>query len=452
MRQITITIYPRLNTNDNTYIFNSQQSNYEALSLTNKTVNASYEFISLELNYSIQSSNVTSVLILGITEKPNVANILRSGQPIEITENGATVFQGQILAINYKLQAINNNEGGYYAILTLCPSIFQLTLLPMLFDPIQKGQIDNLLNIDTTLILAGGVGQEVDPNALTAYMESNTDFFTFFNRNIQAYDLPSTLFLMSEAGSLRDNVLRSSIDVANVVFYQREDGTLIIRQLDASLLAPFNIDLANNVDINVLGVLSFDYHDRAALTPAVVGNYSILSPDLGVAANVVNNYISIKPNPQFYPRVQQLQNTGWFSGILGHTPINNNIVSNPTMQKFLTGLQTTIDQYLISSGQIGAAQDFITAYQTLLTAKEAGQMLTNYATLEFTITPDDPYYVDQTNQYLLGKCININNCELSAGIIATYTRTYSKSGTHYSFNVVPIGSITGFWGTSGYFE
>ncbi len=449
MRLLTITIYARPNTTDNTYTFNSLNL-LSTILVSSTDVSRVYQFNSMNLNYSILTSTITSILILTMDVPMTQLNVLRSGQPIEITDNGNTIFQGILLTPQYQMLPVHEDgsSGGMLVVFTLAPSIYQLSLLPMLFDPTQKTQIDSLLGIDTSTILVGQVGQQVSTQLLLDYMITNTDFADFFDKTIEYDGLPDNVFLMATAGQSRDSVLRSSIDFTNTVFYQQEDGELIIRPLDATIKAPFIINITNDTQSDGFpGLLEYTYTDNAASTPAIISNYNILSPALGVVSNASANYLSYKPNPVYFTRIQQLQSTGWFSGVLGNTPINNNIVNNPSVQAFLGGLQTQPDQYMISSSQVGAKQNFITAYQALITGKAMGQALTTYSNLECQISLDDQYFptTTSTNYLLLGKCVDILNCDMKAGIIGAYSRNYSPAGSYINLNIVPLGSITGYW-------
>ena len=345
------------------------------------------------------------------------------------------------------LRISGDSKGNMLVTLTLCPSIYQLTLLPMIFDNTQKTQIDKLLGIDTNTFLIGNATQQVSTASLLSYMISNTDFSTNFNGTIEA-TLPETVYLMASAGQTRDSILRSSIDFTNSVFYQAENGDWIIRQLDSTIGANFLLNITNDTQSAGLpGILSYSYTDNSPLIPAIFSNYNIIQAGLGIGSNASNVYLSYKPNPLFYPRIKQLQDNGWFSGELGHTPINNNIINNPSTASYLNGLQQSTSQYILSSSQEGAQQNFIAAYQALLTGKEIGKSLTNYSTLECLLSLDDEYLTLNTEnpQLLLGYCVDILNCDMTSGIIAAYSRNYSSAGSFISLNIAPLGSITGYW-------
>lgn len=451
MRRILISVYPRPNAvdlqgnPDNSYVFNSQDR---------INPDSSYQFFSMVLNYSIQSSSVTSMLVLTMNEPPDLTNVLRSGQPVEIVDNGDTVFQGVILSARYKLLPIGEGSQGQMALLiTLAPSIYQLVNTPMIFDANQAQQVANLTGINVQNILAGGIAQNVSSDSLINYMISNTDYNSFFGNNINVEDLSTNVFVMAEAGQTRDSVLRASIDFNNVVLFQAENGLINIRQLDSTIPAPFNVDLTNqfndtdsNNDTPTVSMLNYDYIENAASTPSIVSNYNMISPNLAVSNNASANILSYKPNPNFYPRVAQLATTGWFVGEIGQTQINDNVVTDPTVAKILSGYQTMVDQYMIGSPQFGAANSSTTAYQALLTGKQLGQALINYSILEGTISLDDQNISIQQNMgSVLGTIIKIQNCEMQSGVIATCSREYSAMGSYLSFNALPLGSITGYW-------
>lgn len=451
MRRILISIYPRPNAidltgnPDNFYMFNSDDK---------LDSNSTYEFMGMSLNYSLQSSNVTSMLVLSMNEPPDLTNIIRSGQPIEIVDNGDIVFQGIILSPKYRLLPIGDNgQGGMFLYATLAPSIYQLASTPMIFDSNQAQQVSQLTGINVQNLLAGNVSQNTTSESFINYMISNTDYSTFFDHEINVADLSSTIFVMAQAGQTRDSVLRSSIDFNNVVLYQAEDGVINIRQLDSTIAAPFNVDLTNqfndtetNNATPTVPMLYYDYTENAATTPSIVSNYNMLSPNLGIANAVSANILTYKPNPQFFPRVDQLAKTGWFVGEIGQTQINDNIITDPSLAKIVSGYQELTDKYMISSPQFGAADPNTTSYQILLTGKQLGQALTNYSILEGTISLDDQNISIQQNMgAVLGTIIKIQNCDMQSGIIATCTRNYSTAGSYLTFNAVPLGSITGYW-------
>lgn len=446
MRNLQITVFARPNTNDNTFSFlsNSATANPGQEDQT-------YAFISAMLNYSVQGSSVTSTVIFSMNTPLSGTNVIRSGQPIKIMDGADEIFEGQIIPKYQSLPISDNGRGGLYLIATLIPSIFQLTVTPMVFDSNQAQQINSLLGIDLATILAGNVAQQVATSDLLSYIVTNTDYKNIFQKTISPQNLPASVFLMATAGQSRDMVLRASIDFTNTVLYQQEDGNIIIRQLDSGIKTPFSLDLANanSGEVNngepKISILEYSYQDNAVLCPGVVSNYALLPANQSIAADVSVLLVSYKPSATFYPRIQQLQNTGWFVGSIVNSQINQNIVSDPTVAAILQGYQSYPDQYMTSSAQFGAKEDFIAAYQALLTGKQLGQALTGYANLECLISLDDPYLPTAGMGNILGSCVTIQNCDLGEGLIATYSRSYSAEGSYMSLNIVPLGSITGYW-------
>lgn len=457
MRLINIKVYPRLNTDDNEYTFNSNDNlSYISKRVATNTNDVSdvYQFVSMNLNYSLLSSNILSTLILSMQEPIDKNNSLKSGQPIEIRDNGEIVFQGNILSLLYRVEPINERgQGGMYVLLTLSPSIYQLTLMPMIFNNDQVNQINSLLGIQAISFLQGNVSQKVTSADLLSYMLTNTDYNTYFSGLFNNKDLPSSVYLTATSGQSRDSVLRTSIDFSNCVFYQQENGTWNINQLDSTNKAPFALDLWNDLNNTIINdnkliiapMLNYDYIDNAASTPSIISNYAMIPSNLGVSLKPNDLLLSYKPNPQYFPRLQQLQTTGWFTGILSNTQINTNIMSDPTIRETLEGFQSYPDQFMINSNPFGAKEDWVSSYQALLTAKQLARSLTGYASLECNISLDDPNLPGEGMGNILGKCVNILNCDLDSGLIATYSRSYSTPGTIISLNIVPLGSCTGYW-------
>lgn len=448
MRNIQISVSPRPGTNDNQFSFmtNSAQSNPNQESQV-------YEFLRANISYSIQTSKVTSKAVFSMNAPLGPTNIIRSGQLVIMTDGPDKIFEGQIIPRYINTPISQDGQGGLFLEATLIPSIYQLTTTPMVFDPTQVDQINSLLGVNLAAILVGATAQEVFVTEFLSYMISNTDYATSFKKTIKASGLPDKVFLMASAGQKRDDILRASLDYTNTVIYQQEDGTITIRPLSASVKAPFMLDLANTGfgQVNAGGqtkisMLNFEYEENGVLTPSVISNYALLPSNLGVIDDDVSALlVSYKPNPKYYPRVQQLQNTGWFVGDIANSQINQNIVSDPTVAAIVKGYQAQADQYMISSVQSGASQDFIASYQSLLSGKQLGAALTTYSSLNCGISLDDPYLPATGMGNILGSCVEIQNCDMQVGIIAGYTRSYSASGSFIALNIVPIGSITGYW-------
>lgn len=451
MRNIIITIYPLPNTSDITYVFSSESNYTEQV----------YALSSLILNYSILSSAIESELILSMNQTPKSTNQFRSGQLVEIVDNGYVVFQGSILKVMNKLLPVNDGgQGGWYTLLTIVPSIYQLYVSPVIFDKAQAEQINDLTGLNVVAILAAQVTQKINTQLLLDYMISNTFYNIKWNKTIESNNLPNEVFLMSDLGSSRDSVLRSSIDAYNTVLYQQEDGNIIIRQLSTNEAynAPFNIDLdnksaiastiSNAQDVPFIPLLTCDYIDNTSLIPSVVSNYAMLSPNLSSASGSSWNVLSYKPNPVFFPRVSQLAQAGWFVGAIGNTSIGTNIISDPTTSAVFKKYSSSRDQYMIVSKSSNVKDPSTAAYQALLTAKQLGIALMNYYTINALISLDDQY-IDQESDMvnIIGKIIQIQNCDMQAGVIANCSRIYNAQGSYLNFSILPLGSITGYWST-----
>lgn len=415
-----------------------------------------YNFIQATLNYSVFDSAITSELVLSMREPPTEENILQSGQTIQIQDNGEIVFEGILNTVQTVLTPMTGqSQGGIYALITLSPSIEQLTITPLIYDQNQASQISELTGVNTTYLLAGEVAQTVETSKLLEYMISNTFYSTVFNKTISSEDLSDNIFLMAAAGDTRDTVLRTSIDFYNCVLYQKENGTIQIRQLDASLIAPFAVDLRNQYvpsdgqlpQETLVPILQWAYSDSAYTTPCVVSNYALVPANLSISGGIDTSLISYTPNNLYFPRLAALKKAGWFVGSIGQAQINQNIVTNPTAATALAGFQARIDQYMQKAAGTGYSNDFLSSYQALLTAKQLAFDLTRYASFFGQVSLDDPHLPDNLGE-VIGRVINIQNCKMKQGLIAESTRTYSAKGSYLSFHVVPLGSFTGYWKNS----
>jgi hypothetical protein len=454
MRQLTIIIQKRLNVDtDNEYVFQTEYSDSN---------NDPYQLESLVLNYSVISSQVTSTMVLGMNQPVDNSNILRSGQPISIQDNGTVVFEGVLLQPNYTLIPMQGDQpGGMFLFATLAPSIYQLTLSPMVFDNAQAQQINQLTGVNITAVLAANVVQKIATQSLLQYAITNTSYDNVFGRIIRAQDLPDEVFLITSTSESRDIAVRHSIDFSNCVMYQEEIGNIVIRQLDASIECPFDIDLQNNYNLDTTtndqtanpyaSLLSFQYQDNAYSTPAAISNYAILDPNLAATQTAVPVLLTYAPTSQYFPQIQNLQKGGWFVGQIGQTQLNTNVVSDPTTAEILAGYFAYPDAYMKASQATGIQDQKLASYQALLTAKQMGMALSGYASLSATISLDDPL-IQNISAYdmahVLGSVIQIQNCDLSAGLVATLSRSYNAMGSYMSFNVMPLGSYTGFWKNS----
>lgn len=447
MRNIQILIQPRVD-NDYSYYFNSNDE-FSSDSI--------YSFINMKLNYSLQTSNILSDLTLSMNEPLNSTNQIKSGQNIIVNDNGKTIFQGIVLSIRYKMLPVSQNGGGNFAFLILAPSIYQLCMLPMVYSEEQKQQINNLLKINVEILLIAGITQKVKTQDLFNYVISNTDITNIFNHTININDLPNEVYILSEAGQNRDAVIRSSLDYTNTVFYQQEDGQIIIRQLSTENIYQATFGIALNLkdrellnlteDIQYPTILSYDFVDNALVTPTLINSYCILPTNLSVAVN--NNFVSVMPNSEYYPRVHELLNNGWYSARLTYASINDNIIKDTGFSAILNNYKTNSSKYLINSNTTNALNESYNAFQTLLINKEMAQGLINYNLLEVIMSLDDEVFDNMDTSSLLGKIVNINNSSINntmkSGIITTYSRDYSLNGSFINLSIAPEGSITGYW-------
>lgn len=442
MRNIQIFIESREGTDDNIYNFTTQNELTEV-----------YSFAECILNYSIQSSQSLSKIILDMNQPLNDSNVLRSGQPVIIFDDGQKVFEGILNCVQYMMLPINDQgQGKQVMIGMLSPSICQLTITPTIFDIDQAKQISKLLDIDVSALLIGNFRQSVKTIKLLEYIITNMDYDRIFKKKILYYDLPEELYIMASAAQSRDEVLRYSMDYYNTVLYQQEDGQIIIRQLDANIECPFDVDTMNfslgnpNTEefVPIVPMLQYSYTENAYNTPSIISNYGILPDGVAISSGAKNFAVSYSPNEKFYPRINQLLKTGWFTGQLGNSQINDNIISSPIIASALKNFQINKDQYMNSIIPTGLLKDtFFLAYQAMITGKQMGQALTGYSNFNGTISLDDPNLPKLGN--ILGSIMQVFNSDMKAGIIASLTRQYGKGGSYLSFSLAPLGSITGYW-------
>lgn len=446
MRDISISITSRPTLDDNIFAFDS---------LNQFVQDQPYALLYCELNYSVLSSNITGILRLAMSRAVSSDTVLKSGQPIVIKDNGYTVFEGILYSPKYFLgQLDEQGPNEFFVEIVLTPSIFQLTKAPMIFDFRQVAQIKQLTGVDVTSILAAQVNQSIDTDSLLQYITSNTDYSNIFGREIQNPDdsLPDSVFLMADVNEPKDSVLRSSLDYLNIVMYQEESGDIVIRQLDDKVKCPFNIDLHNTPvtlsDANqtpIVPMVQYMYSDNACDTPSVTTNYAVLDPGLSVVGQTSELILSYAGNPEFFPRLEQLQKSGWFVGQTGRTQINRNIVSDPTTQAVLNGYEAKKDQYMINVIPDNVAvNEFISSYQALETGKQMALGLMSYAEIDGIISLDDPNLPNDLSK-ILGTSIDIMNCELQSGIVTTYTRVYGERQSQMRMTILPLGSITGYY-------
>ena len=460
MRQLLINIEKRVD-RDRAFVFNG--------------INADpiYAFSSATVNYSISSSNVTSMLFLTVVGgMPETQDAIRSGQYVTIEDNGDIIFQGNVLSAVFK-QSIIPASGISQLMLniTLAPSIFQLALAPLIFDNAQATNIGKLLGIDIAASLVGKTQQSKISDFFNGIIQ-NTDYSNYFKKTIQYSDLDNSVYTITGTGATIDSVVRSTLSYFNAVFYQQEDGTIIVRQLDPSIESPFDIDL-NNQNLSTTSVtsspdiipvaplLEWEYVDNACSTPSIVSGYNIISANI---ASLINNntktdsfplIVSYKPNSVYYPRMGELISTGWFVGAINNTQINDNIVTDPALSTIVEKYFQFNEQYLTASTASGAPnsvsfnnQNIITAYQKLMATKEMASLLARYSSVSGYISLDDPNLQNVNLNKVVGTCLQIGNCDMKSGIIASCSRMYSIGTPLLAITVLPLGSITGYWKNS----
>ena len=289
-------------------------------------------FISCNLAYDINRFNPISTMTL-LVRDPKV--YIQSGQPIEVQQNGVTIYQGIILSATSKLNGDND-----IVQLQLIPSAGQLSLCNFIFNPVIRDQIQKLTGINMVTLLITGINAEVSTQKLLDVMIANTVYKEQFQHDsIIANDLPSNLRIVSDIMDSKEIVLRKGLQWFNTVAYQQENGKIIIRQLDSKLQCPFSIDYSNtqiklnpnvvsyqdgngNVIGACLGVLDREFDDNA-LSYSTLSSYSILQANVAEALKADNNKLTVAPNYKYFDRVKVLQENGWIIGKIMQIPLND---------------------------------------------------------------------------------------------------------------------------------
>jgi hypothetical protein len=435
MTTLNIKIYKCKNSTDTEFEFTFNRN-----TLTNSN---GYSFIACKLNYDINKYYVASTMEL-LTENPNV--LIKSGQPIQIQQNGITIFQGIVLTAKYDLQ-VNAERVS----LQLIPSCCQLALTNFVSDSVMADQIQKLTGVNISTILLTGLNQKISTKKLLNVMLTNTVYQTQFNhQSIIANDLPVNLRLITDVGDSKEIVLRKSLSWFNAVTYQKENGEIVIRQLDSKLKCPFSINYTNKATNSYvspnnpcLAILEREYIDNA-LSFSTLSSYSVLDKNLAVGAKVNNNVLTVIPEYKYFDRIKILQNNGWNINKQMQIPFDSSFLKDPMYTEALQGMQSSPNQYYKASGGSATAKEFYNAYQRQLTQQTISAQMSNYWTLTAKVSIDNDYYLEEVPD-LQGTVINIDNAPVKEGIITAYSKEFSLDGSFIHMVIAPVGTITGFW-------
>lgn len=400
-------------------------------------------FISCNLAYDINRFNPIGTMTL-LVRDPKV--YIQSGQPIEVQQNGVTIYQGIVLSATSKLNGDND-----IIQLQLIPSAGQLSLCNFMFDRTIRDQIQKLTGVDMSLLLITGFNAEVSTQKLLDVMIANTVYQNQFQHNLViANDLPSELRVVSDITDSKEIVLRKSLQWFNTVAYQQENGKIIIKQLDSRLQCPFSIDYMNQgASLYIadqkpcLAVLDREFDDNA-LSYSTLSSYSILQANLEEALKANNNKLTVSPNYKYFDRVKVLQENGWIIGKIMQIPLNDSFLKDPAYTEALKGMQSQPTQYFNSTGGSATAKEFYSNYQRMVTQQAMAAQMSGYWILKATVSIDDAFFPDGVGD-IQGTIINIDNAPVKQGIIASYTKEFSATSSFIHMIILPVGTITGFW-------
>jgi len=403
-----------------------------------------YGFIACQLAYDINKFNPPMGAMTLLARDPKV--YIQSGQPIQIQQNGVTIYQGIILSATNKLEGDND-----IVQLQLMPSASQLSLCNFIFDQTIRDQIQKITGINMEVLLITGLNAKVSTQKLLDVMINNTTYKNQFQHDsVLINDLPSELRVVSDITDSKEIVLRKSLQWFNTVAYQQENGKIIIRQLDSKLQCPFSIDymnqgaslyLANQKPC--LAVLDREFNDNA-LSYSTLSSYSILQANVAEALKADNNKLTVSPNYKYFDRVKVLQENGWIIGKIMQIPLNDSFLKDPAYSNALKGMQSSPTQYFNSTGGSATDKEFYSAYQRMVTQQAMAAQMSGYCILKATVSIDDAFFPDGVGD-IQGTIINIDNAPVKQGIIASYTKEFSSNGSFIHMIILPVGTITGFW-------
>lgn len=400
-------------------------------------------FISCQLSYDINRFNPIGTMTL-LVRDPKV--YIQSGQPIQIQQNGVTIYQGEVLSAKSKLTI----EGDIVQ-LQLMPSSGQISLCNFILDQTIRDQIQKLTGINMEVLLITGLTTTVSTQKLFSVMIANTVYKNQFQHDsVIVEDVPIELRIVSDVTDTKEIVLRKSLQWFNTVAYQQENGKIIIRQLDSRLQCPFSIDYLNqgsNLYLAnqkpCLAVLDREFDDNA-LSFSTISSYSILQANLAEALKVNNNKLTVAPNYKYFPRVKVLQDNGYIISKIIQIPLNDSFLKDPAYSNALKKMQSSPTQYFNSTGGSATDKEFYSAYQRMVTQQAMAAQMSGYWILKATVSIDDAFFPDGVGD-IQGTIINIDNAPVKQGIIASYTKEFSANGSFIHMIILPVGTITGFW-------
>ncbi len=308
-----------------------------------------YKFLHMQLNYSITQSSNPSFVDIGIdlnTLDPD--RLIQSGQEINvyvIADDSTAlqlIFAGWVRSIDRTC-----SMQGTYMRLNIDNVLGELTILgsntnfndaTQQYNTIMLNIAANKVNLVPFLntIANGSLLTDV-PYAQQSTLSKTENWFTFIDGNAPA--LPDTLWALCQVNKPRDDVLREILFPYNRILWQNPQGDYIIQPLfyDDKADSAWNVDLFNN-DGNWL---SWDISDHAGeMINRIDCQFAAILPFNGYGnANYSDNniYTSSFANPTYYPRMNQLQQSGLFdTSILTTKALDSSLITDASLINSLT--------------------------------------------------------------------------------------------------------------------
>lgn len=424
------------------------------ITIDNSYYNSKYIMISLTLQYTILSSDAggSMVLIPRVVEPSNGqyikdgTNSIKEGQIIDLYKmvyedptkqpTPKRALLGFITAIQYR-----KSNNGVILVVNFKQLLSQFIMLPVGQTPVEKKNI----GVTNVAIISNkaNVEQITNGSIKTSLMDvaqgknlyedsSNPNVF-----NISKY-LPEEVLIYSDLNTSRDTLLRQAIAPYNMVMFQNEDGTVDIDLLSINRInndwtvrdgefQSIQVDNAAGITINTL--------NQYYMIPALLETFKTSE----AGKNTPSNFV-VKPIAKWYPRENELFNTGNFTyGKLLSKSIDPNIIKNPKDFTYLTEAKNKntieVDGQTVPIAQLYAQQEYAKILTPSHTASVVYAMTPEMLALKLPLG-------DIINLYLTDNIL-YNNQMLCHSVTIMWG---VDTGATLMLELSNLLSITGIWG------
>lgn len=391
------------------------------ITIDNSDYKSEYAMINLTLQYTILSSDAggSMVLIPRVVDTKDRqyikdgTNSIKEGQIIDIYKMvykdptkppvPKRALLGFITAIQYR-----KSNDGVILVVNFKQLLSQFLMLPVGQTPIEKKNI----GVSNVAIISNkaSVEQITNGSIKTSLMyvaqgknlyenSSNPNVF-----NISKY-LPKEVLIYSDLNTSRDTLLRQAIAPYNMVMFQNEDGTVDINLLSINRL---NTDWAvadgefQSIQIDNAAGITINTLNQYYMIPSLLETFKTSEAGKDTPSNFV-----VKPISRWYPRENELFNTGNFTyGKLLSKSIDPSIIKNPKDLTYLTEAKhkntIEVDGQHVSIAQLYAQQEYAKILTPSHTASVVYAMTPEMLALKLPLgdvinmyLTDDVLYTDQ---------------------------------------------------------